>query len=101
VVYIIAKHEATERQQQIAEMRARQSYAGMSAKRKANMKAKKVRYIAVDTERGQKSSPKAKKTVILLGADKAGVGLFKNLAPHLVHAAASPEEAVSLIGDLL
>ncbi|HSL04718.1 MAG TPA: hypothetical protein VK901_14420 [Nitrospiraceae bacterium] len=44
---------------------------------------------------------KAKKTVILLGADKAVAGLFKNLAPHLVHAAASPEEAVKLIGDLL
>lgn len=44
---------------------------------------------------------KAKKTVILLGADKAGVGLFTNLSPHLVHAAASPEEAVKLIGDLL
>jgi hypothetical protein len=44
---------------------------------------------------------KAKKTVILLGADEAGVSLFKNLAPHLVHAAASPEEAVKLIGDLL
>jgi hypothetical protein len=29
------------------------------------------------------------------------VGLFKNLAPHLVHAAVSPEEAVKLIGDLL
>ena len=37
---------------------------------------------------------KAKKTVILLGANKAGVGLFKNLAPHLVHAVTSPEEAV-------
>jgi hypothetical protein len=36
-----------------------------------------------------------------LGADKAGVGLFTKLAPHLVHAAASPEEAVKLIGDLL
>jgi uncharacterized protein (TIGR00725 family) len=44
---------------------------------------------------------KAKKTVILLGANKAGVGLFKSLAPHLVYAAASPEEAVKLIGDLL
>jgi uncharacterized protein (TIGR00725 family) len=44
---------------------------------------------------------KAKKIVILLGADKDGVGLFKSLAPHLVHAAASPEEAVKLIGDLL
>jgi outer membrane lipoprotein-sorting protein len=65
VVYFIAKHEATERQRQVAEMRARQSYARMSAQRKANMKAKKVRYIAVDTERGQKSSPKAKKTVMI------------------------------------
>jgi hypothetical protein len=65
VVYFIAKHEASERQRQVAEMRARQSYARMSAQRKANMKAKKVRYIAVDTERGQKSSPKAKKTVMI------------------------------------
>jgi hypothetical protein len=39
--------------------------------------------------------------VILLGADKAGVGLFKNLAPHLVHAAATPEEAVKFMIDLL
>lgn len=44
---------------------------------------------------------KAKKIVILLGADKAGVGLFTKLAPKLVHAAASPEEAVKLISDLL
>ena len=44
---------------------------------------------------------KAKKTVILLGADRDGVGLFKSLAPHLVYAAASAEEAVKLIGDLL
>jgi hypothetical protein len=65
VVYIIAKHEATERQREVAEMRARQSYARMSAKRRANMKAKKVRYIAVDTERGQKSSPQARKTVMI------------------------------------
>ena len=65
VIYAIAKHEASERQRQVAEMRARQSYARMSAQRKANMKAKKVRYIAVDTERGAKSSPKAKKTVMI------------------------------------
>jgi hypothetical protein len=44
---------------------------------------------------------KARKTVILLGANKAGVNLFKNLAPHLVHAVTSPEEAVKLIADLL
>jgi hypothetical protein len=65
VIYFIAKHEATERQRQVAETRARQSYAGMPAKRKADMKAKKVRYIAVDTERGQATSPKAKKTVMI------------------------------------
>lgn len=65
VVYFIAKHEATERQRQVAEMRGRQSYARMSPKRKAGLKSKKVRYIAVDTERGEKSSPKAKKTVMI------------------------------------
>jgi hypothetical protein len=65
VIYFIAKHEATERQRQVAEMRARQSYARMSAQRRANMKAKKVRYIAVDTEKGASSSPKAKKTVMI------------------------------------
>jgi hypothetical protein len=64
-IYSIAHYEATEHQRQVAEMRARQSYAHMSAQRRANMKAKKVRYIAVDTERGQKTSPKAKKTVMI------------------------------------
>jgi hypothetical protein len=64
-IYSIARYEATEHQRQVAEMRARQSYARMSAQRRANMKAKKVRYIAVDTERGQKTSPKAKKTVMI------------------------------------
>src|SRR3954469_7620008 len=64
-IYSIAHYEATEHQRQIAEGRARQSYARMSTQRKASMKAKKVRYIAVDTERGQKSSPKAKKTVMI------------------------------------
>ena len=65
VIYVIAKHEATERQREVAEMRARQSYARMSAQRKASLKAKKVRYIAVDTEKGAKSSPKAKRTVMI------------------------------------
>ena len=64
-IYSIARYEANERQRQVAEVRARQSYARMSAKRKADMKAKKVRYIAVDTERSQKTSPKAKKTVMI------------------------------------
>ncbi|MEN3369835.1 MAG: hypothetical protein V7609_1978 [Verrucomicrobiota bacterium] len=65
VIYFIAKHEATERQRQVAETRARQSYAHMSPKRKAGLKQRKVRYIAVDTEKGAKSSPKARKTVMI------------------------------------
>jgi len=64
-IYFIAKHEATERQREVAEMRARRSYARMSSQRKANMKKKKVRYIAVETERGRSSSPKARKTVMI------------------------------------
>jgi len=64
-IYFIARYEATEHQRQVAEMRARQSYARMPAGRKAEMKKKKVRYIAVDTEKGQKTSPKAKKTVMI------------------------------------
>jgi hypothetical protein len=64
-IYFIARYEATERQRQVAEMRARRSYAHMSAQRRAGMKSRKVRYIAVDTEKGQKTSPKAKKTVMI------------------------------------
>lgn len=64
-IYFIARYEASERQRQVAEQRARQSYARMSAQRKATMKKKKVRYIAVDTEKGAKTSPKAKKTVMI------------------------------------
>ncbi len=65
VIYAIARHEANERQRQIAEQRARQSYARMPEGRKTAMKKKKVRYIAVDTERSAKSSPKAKKTIMV------------------------------------
>jgi hypothetical protein len=64
-IYFIARYEASERQREVAEMRARRSYAHMSAQRKAGMKSRKVRYIAVDTEKGQKTSPKAKKTVMI------------------------------------
>jgi hypothetical protein len=70
VVYIIEKHEASERQKQIAEERARRTYANMSAKRKAQLKAKKVRYIAVDTEKNSKTSPQAKKSVMVWDTEK-------------------------------
>jgi hypothetical protein len=65
LVYVIAKHEASERQKKIAEERARQAYARMSAQRRANLKKKKVRYIAVDTEKDAKTSPKAQKSVMV------------------------------------
>lgn len=64
-IYSIARYEADQRQREVAIMRGRQSYARMSPQRRANMKAKKVRYIAVDTERSKKTSPKAKKTVMI------------------------------------
>ncbi|MDP9292491.1 MAG: hypothetical protein M3O82_09030, partial [Verrucomicrobiota bacterium] len=65
VTYIIAKHQATERQRQIAEARARASYARMSSERKKSMRAKKVRYIAVDTVKDEKTAPNAKKSVMI------------------------------------
>jgi predicted lipid-binding transport protein (Tim44 family) len=65
VTYIIAKHQATERQRQVAQARARASYARMSAERKSALKSKKVRYIAVDTEKNEKTSPQAKRTVMI------------------------------------
>lgn len=65
VTYIIAKHEATERQHQIAQERAARAYAEMSAKRKKEMKARKTRYIAVDTEKNQNTASGAKKSVMI------------------------------------
>ena len=65
VTYVIAKHEATERQRKIAEERAQRAYAQMSAERKSKMKAHKTRYIAVDTEKNEQTSPQAKKSVMI------------------------------------
>jgi HAMP domain-containing protein len=73
VTYIIAKHEATERQRRIAEERARVAYARMSAERKAKLKAKKVRYIAVDTEKDQRTAPAAKTTVMVWDTETENV----------------------------
>ncbi|HEX5177380.1 MAG TPA: hypothetical protein VFV83_10140 [Chthoniobacteraceae bacterium] len=63
--YIIAKHQASVRQRRIAEQRARAYYARMSETRKVSMKKKRVRYIAVDTEKDQRTSPRAKKSVMI------------------------------------
>ena len=61
--YIIAKHQASERQRRVAEERARIFYA--QEQRRAELKRKKVRYIAVDTEKDAKTSPNAKKSVMI------------------------------------
>jgi hypothetical protein len=63
--YIIAKHQATERQRRIAEQRAKVYYGRLAPEKKAALKKKKVRYIAVDTEKDEKTSPKAKKAVMI------------------------------------
>lgn len=70
--YIIAKHQATERQRRIAEQRARVYYGRVVAQRKRDEQSgrkvaarKHSRYIAVDTERDEKTSPKAKKAVMI------------------------------------
>ncbi len=63
--YIIAKHQATERQRRIAAQRAQVYYGRLAPAKKTALKKKKVRYIAVDTEKNEKTSPKAKKSVMI------------------------------------
>jgi hypothetical protein len=63
--YIIAKHQASERQRRIAEQRARVYYGRLSSEKKVALKKKRVRYIAVDTEKDQRTSPRAKKSVMI------------------------------------
>ena len=64
-VYVIAKRQASERQRKIAEERARAYQRRLTPERKATMKKKKVRYIAVDTVKDERTSPKAKKDVMI------------------------------------
>jgi hypothetical protein len=59
--YVVAKHEATERQRRYAEERARLAYEDAPAPRKAQYR--KTRYIAVDTVR-EKDSSGAKSVMI-------------------------------------
>ena len=71
IAYVIAKHEATERQRRIAEERARVAYEQMSAERKARVK--KRRYIAVSTVR-EKDDKGAKSVMIYDTESKQVVG---------------------------
>jgi len=63
--YVIAKHRATERQRRLAEERARIYYRHLPPATRVALKKKRVRYIAVDTEKNEKTSPKARKAVML------------------------------------
>ncbi len=52
ITYAIAKHQADERQRQVAEANARRAYAA----HQAELKRKHVRYIAVKTSRNKEST---------------------------------------------
>jgi len=77
--FVITKYQATVRQRQVAEKRARAAQARLTernerhlaadkrapAQRKAAAKKRLPRYIAVDTEKDQRASPKADKAVMI------------------------------------
>jgi hypothetical protein len=64
-IHIIAKRQASQRQRQVAEQRARAFQAKLTPAKKTALKKKKVRYIAVDTEKDQRTSANAKKNVMI------------------------------------
>jgi hypothetical protein len=63
--YIIAKHQADERQRQVAAQRGRIASQRIAKRSPSSSKKKKPRYIAVDTVKNEKTSPKAKKAVMI------------------------------------
>ena len=52
--YVVAKYQASEEQKRIAQARAELYYKQLDAEQKAAMQKKKVRYIAVDTQKDDK-----------------------------------------------
>jgi hypothetical protein len=87
--YVIAKHQATERQRKIAEARAHAAYARIAAQHRSHERsvaqrsqtsgstrsqvgqAKPLpRYIAVDTEKDEHTAPQAKKSVMIWDTEK-------------------------------
>jgi hypothetical protein len=69
-VYIIAKRQASERQRKIAEERARAYQAKLTAEKKAALKKKRVRYIAVETVKDERTTAKAKKNVMIWDVER-------------------------------
>lgn len=64
-VVVLAKRQASARQRAIAEERARKFQATLTPAKKAEMKKKKVRYIAVKTEKDERTVPQAKADVMI------------------------------------
>lgn len=75
-IHVIAKHQASQRQRQIAQQRARAAQAKINAQLRREVAAaresgrkyaakKRPRYIAVDTEKNAETSPRAKKVVMI------------------------------------
>ncbi len=54
------RHTATELQRRTAEKNAKIYYAHLAPKKKADLKAKKIRYLLVPTVKSEETSPKAK-----------------------------------------
>jgi hypothetical protein len=54
------RHTATELQRRTAEKNAKTYYAHLAPKKKADLKAKKIRYLLVPTVKSEETSPKAK-----------------------------------------
>src|SRR5205823_15088331 len=57
---IFIRHTATELQRRTAEKNAKIHYAHLEPKKKADLKAKKIRYLLVPTVNSAETSPKAK-----------------------------------------
>jgi hypothetical protein len=64
-IQIIAKRQASQRQRKVAEERAKAFQARITPEKKAVMKKKKVRYIAVDTVKDERTTAAAKKNVMI------------------------------------
>jgi len=64
-VVVIAKRQASERQRKVAEERAKKFQAKLTPEKKTVLKKKKVRYIAIDTEKDERTVPQAKKSVMI------------------------------------
>jgi hypothetical protein len=68
-VAIIAEHEATERQRQVAAEHGRAWVARRVASSKMRKAVRKHRYIAVDTESDSRTSPQARKSVMIFDTE--------------------------------